>query len=450
MRRNSGERKAESGKPATRAGSAVRTVDCFVTCESSQKTGPHSRPCELLPCAHGTPPRFPGLLVLVFLLWTTIATAAPQAPPSVIVLDRPNDAGTGLIIEWELSPDDVADRQPRAVSEYYVFREVDGEREQEPLAKVAAGNTTFVDANTQTDRNYLYSVVAVAPDGSASPEASAAGAMSPVLQWFDGSRMWVAIILITVCGAVMICTELAKHGMSTYVRPIAGLSAIDEAVGRATEMGRPMLFVPGIMDLDQIETIAGLTVMAHVGEKAAEYDTPMDVPTTRTLVMTAAKEALAGAYLTAGRPESFNEDRVYYVTEDQFGYVASVCGWMSREKPAACFYLGKFYAESLLLAETGNAVGAIQMAGTAEPAQLPFFVAACDYTLIGEELFAASAYLSGEPQQLGTLKGQDIGKLLAASLLIIGCLLATAAQTSAGPWKSAHNYLMTTILGKEG
>ena len=66
-------------------------------------------------------------------------------------------------------------------------------------------------------------------------------------------------------------------------------------------------------------------------------------------------------------------------------------------------------------------------AGTAMPSQLPFFVAACDYTLIGEEFFAASAYLSGQPDQLGSLKGQDVGKLIVAAVLIIGCLLATVA-----------------------
>jgi hypothetical protein len=268
--------------------------------------------------------------------------------------------------------------------------------------------------------------------------------------WFDWSKSWFALILVLICGAVIVCTEMAKRGWSTYVRPIAGLQAIDDAVGRATEMGRPILFVPGIMDLDQIETVAGLTVLAHVGEKAAQYDTALEVPTSRSLVMTAAREGLQGAYLAAGRPESFNEERVYYVTDDQFGYVAYTCGWMAREQPAACFYLGKFFAESLLFAETGNSIGAIQLAGTAEPAQLPFFVAACDYTLIGEELFAASAYLSGEPQQLGTLKGQDFGKLLAGGLLIVGCLLATLAAVS--PKESLPTqmaaYFKDVILGK--
>ena len=96
-----------------------------------------------------------------------------------------------------------------------------------------------------------------------------------------------------------------------------------------------------------------------------------------------------------------------------------------RQKPAAIFLLGTFYAESLILAETGRSVGAIQIAGTAMPSQLPFFIAACDYTLIGEELFAASAYLSREPKLLGSLKGQDVAKAFFILVIVAGVILAT-------------------------
>ena len=125
---------------------------------------------------------------------------------------------------------------------------------------------------------------------------------------------------------------------------------------------------------------------------------------------------------------------------------------MVREKPAACFYMGHFFAESLILAETGNSIGAIQVAGTAAPAQLPFFVAACDYTLIGEEFFAASAYLSGSPEQLGSLKGQDVGKMIVAVVLIIGVLMITAAEILGsdtgfgGVLHSAVDFLKQSIL----
>jgi hypothetical protein len=131
------------------------------------------------------------------------------------------------------------------------------------------------------------------------------------------------------------------------------------------------------------------------------------------------------SYLAAGRSEAYDPDRIYYVTDDQFSYVAATSGMIARKRPAACFYFGCFFAESLILAENGNAVGAIQVAGTAETAQLPFFVASCDYTLIGEEFFAASAYLSGEPDQLGTILGQDAVKAAAWAMVLLAAVLGT-------------------------
>ncbi|MEZ4655341.1 MAG: DUF6754 domain-containing protein [Candidatus Eisenbacteria bacterium] len=98
--------------------------------------------------------------------------------------------------------------------------------------------------------------------------------------------------------------------------------------------------------------------------------------------------------------------------------------------PAANIFLGSFFAESLMLAETGFMTGAIQIAGTANIHQLPFFVVACDYTMIGEEFFATSAYLSREPMLVGTLKGSDAMKLLIMLFLILGAILATTGNTT--------------------
>jgi hypothetical protein len=158
--------------------------------------------------------------------------------------------------------------------------------------------------------------------------------------------------------------------------------------------------------------------------------------------MSVGRETVKQAYLEAGRPDLYTDDMVHYITDEQFGYVAAVDGIMVRQKPAACFYLGAFFAESLILAETGNSIGAIQVAGTAMPTQLPFFVAACDYTLIGEELFAASAYLSNDRKMQGSLKGQDAGKAIAMIFIIAGVGLATLATiTGSDALMSATEWL---------
>lgn len=210
------------------------------------------------------------------------------------------------------------------------------------------------------------------------------------------------------------------------IRRIAGLEALDEALGRATEMGKPVLFIHGLRDMSQISTIAAVNILGRVARRTAEYDTALRVVAPDPVVMSVSQETVKASYIEAGRPDAFNPDHVFIAGAEQFSYAAAVEGIMIRDRPAAHIMMGYFYAESLLLAETGSTTGAIQIAGTDAFTQLPFFITTCDYTLLGEELYAASAYLSGEPRMLGTLKGQDAGKALILLALAVGTFLATA------------------------
>ena len=250
-----------------------------------------------------------------------------------------------------------------------------------------------------------------------------------LIYWFMGhpffieERLVMFLAVMFFSGTLMFFIRKARRGEDIFLREIPGLKAVEEAVGRSTEMGKPVLYVPGIMDMDQVETVAGVIVLGHVSKMTARYETTLNVPVSRAIVMKAAREACKESYLMEGRPDMFHEDMVHYVTDEQFAYAAGVNGIMVREKPAACLYMGKFYAESLILAETGNSIGAIQIAGTASQAQIPFFVTACDYTLIGEEFFAASAYLSQRPELIGGVKGQDMIKVMIITLILGGVIL---------------------------
>lgn len=249
--------------------------------------------------------------------------------------------------------------------------------------------------------------------------------VSVTAKWFNTKRMSRFIAFLLILGFTIYYITRARHDKEIYLRPIAGLQAFEEAVGRATEMGRSVLYVPGIMDLDQVETISGVIILGHVAKMTARYETDLNVPVSRSLVMEAAREMVSDSYLHEGRPDLFSSNMVQYYTDDQFAFAAAVDGIMLREKPAAVFLQGKFYAESLILAETGNSIGAIQIAGTGSPSQIPFFVTACDYTLIGEEFFAASAYLGKDPRLLGTIKAQDIIKGILMGVLVVGVILET-------------------------
>ena len=241
--------------------------------------------------------------------------------------------------------------------------------------------------------------------------------------YFNHDRIVMFIAIVAMGATLLYFIRMAERGEDFYLRPIPGLKAVEEAVGRSTEMGKPVLYVPGIMDMDQVETVAGVIILGHVSKMTARYETSLNVPVSRSIVMKAGREMVRESYTMEGRPDLFQDDMVHYLTDDQFAYAAGVNGIMVREKPAACLYMGKFYAESLILAETGNSIGAIQIAGTASQAQIPFFVTACDYTLIGEEFFAASAYLSQKPELLGGLKGQDMLKAFVMAVILLALFL---------------------------
>ena len=191
-------------------------------------------------------------------------------------------------------------------------------------------------------------------------------------------------------------------------------------------MGRSILYSLGLGGISGVATIASMTILGQVARRTADYETALRVPCRDPIVLNVVREMVKTAYLEEGRPDAYNEDNIFFMTNSQFAYAAGVEGMMLRERPAAIFLQGTFYAESLILAETGNSVGAIQIAGTDSEHQLPFFIAACDYTLIGEELYAASAYLSREPMLLGSLRGQDWGKFLIFAIIVLGVVLELA------------------------
>jgi hypothetical protein len=354
--------------------------------------------------------------------------------------DAPNDGGGYIDLEWTVFPPDSGTLE--TFSGYRVFRATKREgpfdsvgytRPSGPQDSALSATTTYTDS-IKDGKPFYYYVRAFGPAGFALSDT--VGPAKSSAQWFHTRRLNFLLLAVLFGVLLILYIERAKKG-KMFVRRIAGLDAIEDAVGRATEMGRPILFSFGLSVLNDVTTMAALSIFGRVARKSAEYATPLLCPNSDPLVMTAARETAKQAYTEAGRPDLYNETSISFLTSDQFGYAAGVDGMVMRDKPGAVFWQGYFYAEALILAETGHSVGAIQIAGTTSIEQLPFFVVACDYTLIGEEMFAASSYLNPEPQMMGSLKGEDFLKAVIMILLIalgvvgtVGVILSGANGTS--------------------
>jgi hypothetical protein len=343
-------------------------------------------------------------------------TMALPTACDVTARDAPDDGGGAILVTWEIQGDDAG------ISLFEILRYAPGE---EPVAVGEAPSLEreFVDSEADDGTPYQYVVRTTTPAGATDSDPSEPAVA--LAQWFSHRRMSIFVSAVLFCGAVLYFLSRARKGVDLYIRKIPGLDAVDDAVGRATEMGKPVLFIPGIETVSEVGTLAALTILGHVAKRAAQHGTRLDVPVADPIVMTAAQEIVRQAYTEVGKLDSYDPSRIAYLTYDQFGYTAGVDGMMVRDRPEAVFLIGTFYAESLIMAETGHSIGAIQIAGTKETSQLPFFVAACDYTLIGEEIFAASSYLSREPIMLGSLKGQDLAKLWIVYFIVAAVLVGS-------------------------
>jgi hypothetical protein len=358
-------------------------------------------------------------LILLIALYQCLPLALPSCllfgilsygPPSeVTATDRPNDSGSVIRLEWTLSPDD------DAIDGYTILRRTPDDTVYTKIGSTIHGVASFEDEKVQDGQQYQYVVAATKNGEMVQSEPSAMVTSYP--QLFHTGRINVFLCIAAFALTLLYFVFKARTGKDLFIRKIAGLAAVDEAVGRATEMGKPILYVPGLGDIDWTATIASMNILGEVAKKIALYDSALIVPNRWSVTYTVSKEVVKEAFVSEGSPEKFKEEYVRYITEAQFGFAAAITGIMMRDKPATNFFIGRFWAESLIMAETGAQTGAFQIAGTDSVLQLPFFVTACDYTLIGEELYAASAYLSREPLLLGSLKAQDYGKLVVLLIL---------------------------------
>jgi len=234
-------------------------------------------------------------------------------------------------------------------------------------------------------------------------------------------RVGIFVFLLAFLAVAFIWMDSAKKGKRPKVRRIAALEAIEEAAGRATEMGRPIHMTFGSGELSA-PVLAGLQVLSAVAGACARLGTNLYVSVCRSETYPMAQEIMRIAYAQESKLEEYKPDNVRFFSEAQQGYTAGVLELMETQKVAGNFMVGNMLAESITFAETGNRLGAIQLGGGAADAM---FLATCDYVLLGDELYAAAADISGDANQMAFLTAEEAGKYLLLGLIVLGSVMTT-------------------------
>ena len=115
-------------------------------------------------------------------------------------------------------------------------------------------------------------------------------------------RIFSLVALLMCWAAVYFYIDSSKRGNVPVLRRIAGLDALDEAIGRATEMGKPIFYSPGRGNLTSssaADTIAALDILGHVALATAKYKCDIIVAVSEASVYPLAEEVVHTSYRAA-------------------------------------------------------------------------------------------------------------------------------------------------------
>jgi hypothetical protein len=248
------------------------------------------------------------------------------------------------------------------------------------------------------------------------------------------------IVFLVIVVSMYLMMRYASKGKVPTIRTLPAYGAITEAVGRAVEVGKPVHYTTGTYTFvgqtagGSAALTAGLSLLAYISDLCLSKGATLISSCAYPEVMTIESEILRGSYLKAGMGDEYAEvEHLRYVpiVSSCAPFAAGVAGWIEREKPATNFLLGPFFFESLIIAEAGYHAGCFQVAGTTSAGYSAFFLACCDYVLIGEELYAAAALATNDPIQAGSLRGNDVNRVWIIALIVIGVVVTLLGMKTA-------------------
>ncbi|ABU58304.1 DUF6754 domain-containing protein [Roseiflexus castenholzii] len=195
-------------------------------------------------------------------------------------------------------------------------------------------------------------------------------------------------------------------------RPLPALEALRRGLGSGAETGRALHLSPGSGVIGArattAETIAGLLAAERTATEAALSGIPVIASSGDAVAHLALRGTLRQAYQRAGLGQDYDAGNVQLLAQqDPMAYASGVVTLYGRQRLEASQLIGSFGYEVLLATEAGAQSGIPQVAGATTSTALPLIYLTADGTLIGEEIYAAEAYLSRAPEAHGRLLTHD-------------------------------------------
>jgi hypothetical protein len=207
-----------------------------------------------------------------------------------------------------------------------------------------------------------------------------------------------------------------------------GFEELGKAVESSVESGERVHLSVGTGSLIGAESapgLAGLALLDRVASATTMSDKPVVVSTGDGALAILAQDTLRSAYQRAGESRRFDAMAGRVIGLTPFSYAAALPLLVETEDISVHLLLGSFGAEGALSAHFGERKQAFVFGGTDDVPSQALLYATTDEPLIGEEVFAAGAYLNIGRLHRASLRAQDLLRWAIVIAIAAGTLFIT-------------------------
>jgi hypothetical protein len=234
-----------------------------------------------------------------------------------------------------------------------------------------------------------------------------------------------SLAVMALSAALLLALALWYRTKPHEVRPILALLRMRRALGQSVEDGTRLHVALGDGDMLTPQggaSLAGLAVVRQLSQRTSASDRPTISSAGDPVLALLAQDTMEAGYQATGADELFQTTTARLAGLGAFGYAAGAMPMIGDEHVSAALLVGHFGAEAALLAEAAERQNALLLGASDDLSGQAVMFAASEESLVGEEMFAAPAYLGAGPWHHASLTTQDVLRWLIILALLGGSL----------------------------
>ena len=236
----------------------------------------------------------------------------------------------------------------------------------------------------------------------------------------------LALSLLALAAVLLVALTLWRRRSPGSLRSIEAYEQLNRSVGLAVENGTRLHISLGRGNLFTTRAgsaLAGLAMLRRLAERTSVSDRPQVVTSWDASLAILSQDTLQSGYRAAGAEDQYRFTTGRLTGLTPFSYAAGTVSTIQDDSVSANIFIGDFGAESALLAEASDRENTSLIAASDNLSAQSVFYASSQEPLIGEELFAAGAYVGAGASHEASLNVQDILRWLIILAILIGSML---------------------------